>query len=216
MRRILCFGDSNTWGFSPHEYKRLDSRWTRRLDLPEGAFEIIEEGLCSRNAVCIDTFQPEKCGFRDFTMAIQSHHPLDLIIVMLGTNDLKACYHSTARFIANGIRQYVREYMNPTLFEGMPAPEMLVIAPVLLHEKLPAIEGEGGTFDARSVQQSRLLADHIRQAIEPYPVHFMNAADYARASDLDGLHMDKENHALLARAISQKIQEILPDLSRSI
>lgn len=106
-KRILCFGDSNTWGYCPYEYRRMDERWTRHLDGGLDELEVIEEGLSGRNAVCIDTFQPEKSGFKDFKTAILTHHPLDLIILMLGTNDLKSSYHSSARFIANGIRQYV-------------------------------------------------------------------------------------------------------------
>lgn len=207
-KRILCFGDSNTWGFSPFEYRRMDGRWTRSLDLNPEKIEVIEEGLSGRNAVCIDTFQPEKSGFKDFKTAILSHHPLDLIILMLGTNDLKSSYHSSARFIANGLRQYVREYMNPTLFEGMPTPKLLVVSPILLREHLPALQGPGGTFDAYSVEQSRLLADEIKAAIEPYPVEFLDASRYAKASDTDGIHMDEDNHRRLAQAISEKIRQI--------
>ncbi len=207
-KRILCFGDSNTWGYCPYEYRRMDERWTRHLDGGLDELEVIEEGLSGRNAVCIDTFQPEKSGFKDFKTAILTHHPLDLIILMLGTNDLKSSYHSSARFIANGIRQYVREYMNPTLFEGMPTPALLVAAPILLADHLPELQGPGGTFDAYSVEQSKLLADEIQNAIAPYPVYFLDASKYAQASDFDGIHMDEANHQMLAQALSHKIQEI--------
>ncbi|OLU36257.1 GDSL-type esterase/lipase family protein [Ileibacterium valens] len=211
-KRILCYGDSNTWGFSPEEYKRMDERWTRNLSLNKDQVEIIEEGLNGRNAVCIDTFQPEKCGFKDFKRALISHQPLDLIVLMLGTNDLKSSYHSSARFIANGIRQYVCEYLNPTLFEGMPKPELLVISPILLDETLPEIVGPAGNFNSYSVAQSKLLAQEIKQAIAPYPVHFMNAAEFASPSKIDGIHMDEKNHGLLAKAITKKIQENFPEL----
>ncbi len=214
-KRILCFGDSNTWGFCPYEYKRMDERWTRHLDIDPEETEIIEEGLCGRNAVCIDTFQPEKCGFHDFKKAIMTHHPLDLIILMLGTNDMKSSYHSSAKFIANGIRQYVREYLNPTLFEGMPVPELLVVSPILLDDTLPELEGFGGGFDEYSVEQSKLLAKRIEEAIEPYPVNFLNAAEFASPSKIDGIHMDEKEHEKLAKAISSKIHEILPDLKHS-
>lgn len=210
-KRILCFGDSNTWGYSPKEYKRMDERWTRNLDFEPDEIEVIEEGLSGRNAVCFDTHQPEKCGFPDFKMAIMSHHPLDLIIVMLGTNDLKSSYHSSANYIAHGLRAYVRVYLNPTLFEGMPVPEMLIISPILLDEDLPQLEGEGGGFNQYSVDQSRLLADRIKEAIAPYPVHFLDAAQYAKASKIDGIHMDEENHLKLAAAVSEKIREIFKD-----
>ena len=206
-KRILCFGDSNTWGFSPVDGHRMTCRWTRLLDLPFEA-EILEEGLNSRNAVVKDSHQPEKCGFDMWKMMLLSHKPLDMVVLMLGTNDLKSTYHCSARYIANGIREYVREWMNPTLYEGASQPQLLVITPLLLRDHLPALEGEGGTFNEYSVVQSKLLAKEIHNALKPYPVHVMDAADYAMASDEDGLHMTEDNHRKLAAGISEHITEM--------
>lgn len=208
VRRILCYGDSNTWGFSPADGHRMDGRWTRQLDLPFEA-EIVEEGLNSRTAVCKDPHLPEKCGFDMWKMMLLSHQPLDLVVLMLGTNDLKSSYHCSARYIANGLREYVREWMNPTLYENGRQPQLLVVTPLLLRDHLPVLEGEGGTFDAESVRQSGLLAKQIHMALAPYPVEVLDAADFAQASDLDGLHMTEAEHDRLAVGISQKITEML-------
>ena len=97
----------------------MDHRWTRLLNTA-GTLdaEILEEGLNSRNAVCRDHHMPEKCGYDAWKMMLLSHKPLDAVVLMLGTNDLKSTYHCSARYIANGLREYVREWMNPTLYEG--------------------------------------------------------------------------------------------------
>lgn len=209
-KRILCYGDSNTWGFSPVDGHRQKRRWTRLLDLEQA--EIIEEGLNSRTAVGFDVFQPHKCGYPDFIRALQTHMPLDLVVVMLGTNDLKACYHYPAIQIANGLRAFVRDFLNPALWETSPMSQLLIVSPIHLSDSIAAKSGPGGTFNEESVRQSHLLADEIKAAIEPYPVHFFDASLAAEPSEADGLHMDEENHEKLAEAMRKEILRILPEL----
>lgn len=206
-KRILCFGDSNTWGFNPQNGTRMDRRWTRLLDL-DGA-EILEEGLNSRNAFSMDEYAPEKCGIHSFNMMLMSHKPLDAVVIMLGTNDLKAHYHNTARNIANGLREYVRLYLNPTLYEGVSIPKLLVVSPIHLGDEIEVLEGEGGMFNGYSLQQSKLLAKEIETALAAYPVEFLDASRYAKPSAIDGIHMDEENHANLARAVEKKLSSML-------
>lgn len=206
-KRILCFGDSNTWGFSPADGTRMDNRWTRLLDLDNA--EILEEGLNSRNAFSMDEYAPEKCGIHAFKMMLMSHKPLDAVVVMLGTNDLKAHYHNTARNIACGLREYVRLYLNPTLYEGVPMPKLLIVSPIHFGDEIEQREGEGGMFDGRSLQQSKLLAKEIEAALAGYPVEFLDAAQFAKPSNIDCIHMNEENHALLAKGISDKLSKML-------
>ena len=105
----------------------------------------------------------------------------------------------------------VREWMNPTLYEGTKQPQLLVVSPILLGDNLADLEGEGGGFNRYSMEQSRLLWEELQAALAPYPVTLLNAADFAEASSLDGLHMDEENHARLAAAIGSTLQEMLAD-----
>ncbi|MCI9040972.1 GDSL-type esterase/lipase family protein [Dubosiella newyorkensis] len=208
-KRILCYGDSNTWGFSPYDGHRQARRWTRLLNLDQT--EIIEEGLNSRTAIGYDIFQPHKCGYPDFIRALQTHSPLDLVIVMLGTNDLKTCYHYPAVQIANGLRAFVREFLNPTLWESSPMPQLMIVAPILLGEQIPVLGGVAAGFNEYSFEQSKLLSSEIQNAIAPYPVHFFDASTIAFASEADGLHMDEENHQKLAFALRKAILDILPE-----
>lgn len=210
-KRVLCYGDSNTWGFSPKDGHRMDERWTRLLAAKNPELEVLEEGLNSRNAVCKDAHMPEKCGFDSFKMMLMSHKPLDLIILMLGTNDLKVTYHCSAKYIAQGLREYIRTWMNPTLYEDTPRPQLLILAPILLGDGLPEKEGVSGNFDARSLEQSEHLAEEIRKICDEYPVAFFDASLYAKASELDSLHMDEANHQQLAEALSIKVRDLLSD-----
>ena len=82
--RILCIGDSNTWGYNPENGQRLEKRWTRLLRemLPED--EIIEEGLCGRTLISMDREKRERCGIDSLNVLLMSHMPVDLVLVMLG------------------------------------------------------------------------------------------------------------------------------------
>lgn len=148
-----------------------------------------------------------------FKTMLSSHKPLDLVVLMLGTNDLKSPYHNSARNIALGLREYVRQWTNPSLYEDSPMPALLIVSPIHLGDHLPELAGEGGSFNEYSLKQSHLLAGEIEKAIEPYrkdfPVHFLDASQFAGPSQEDGLHMLEEEHRKLADAISRKIRDIL-------
>ena len=111
--RILCIGDSNTWGYHPGVGLRHEKRWTRLLKdwFPED--EIIEEGLCGRTAVSMDFAKRERCGIDSLKPILMTHKPVDLVIIMLGTNDLKTVFHTNAKHIASGIKEYINIIKNP-------------------------------------------------------------------------------------------------------
>lgn len=205
--RILCFGDSNTWGYEPGTGIRLPDRWTRVLKerLPEA--EILEEGLNGRNAIHRDAFVPEKCGFDTFKTMLMSHKPLDLVIVMLGTNDLKSMYHANAYYLARGMEAYIETLQNPALWKDTPMPQMLVVSPILLGEGIDRDRTEN--FNEKSLYESHRLADFYREAAETHGVHFLDASQHAEPSCIDHIHMDSANHRRLGEAMADKVAEIL-------
>ena len=105
--RILCIGDSNTWGYNPENGWRYEKRWTKVLSelMPEN--EIIEEGLNGRTLTRVDPVFKERCGIKGLKMLLMSHKPVDYVIVMLGTNELKTVFENDAKGIAKGIRQFL-------------------------------------------------------------------------------------------------------------
>ncbi len=106
MREVLCFGDSNTWGYDPVTRERFPGnvRWTGVLQAALGpGFRVIEEGLNGRTTVWEDPIEGDKMGKRHLPVCLASHAPLDLVIMMLGTNDTKKRYSAPSTDIAAGV-----------------------------------------------------------------------------------------------------------------
>ena len=135
MKRILCYGDSNTWGYDPVTGDRFDAhtRWTRILAKALGAgYEIIEEGLNGRTTVWDDPIEGDKNGKTYLMPCLATHRPLDLVILMLGTNDLKHRFSLTAFDIAEGAKVLGQTIQTSACTSGRTAPPLLLMAPAPL------------------------------------------------------------------------------------
>lgn len=203
--RILCYGDSNTWGHNPQNANRIEKRWTKTLQsLLGNEHEIIEEGLCGRCAAFIDSVKPYRYALTTLKATLQTHQPLDLVILMLGTNDLKACFHPNAVAVSNGIKEIVQIIKSPyTYHKDIEPPKILIIAPIYIKESYYTINRIKEQFDEKSVLVSHQLATFYKEIALEYDCMFMDASKYAEASDIDCIHMDEENHKKLAQAIYQ-------------
>lgn len=217
-REILCYGDSNTWGCIPRwkainvpsERYTTNIRWTGRLSALLGdAYHIIEEGLGGRTSIYDFPDSPEVNGKTYFRPCLLTHRPLDLVIIMLGTNDLHACIQPEAEHLGDGIRTLVSIVRaTPQCGRDNTPPPILIIAPAHIKEALgqkdiyPRLNGEKG--EALSHQ----FAGVYRQAAEDLGCAFLDSALYAQPSDADGLHWMPESHQRLADALA----EIIPSL----
>ena len=145
MKRILCFGDSNTWGYDPETDERYDNktRWPCVMANALGnEYEIVEEGMNGRTTVWDDPVDGLMSGLKYLEPCLLSHKPLDLVIVMLGTNDLKDRFCVSAYEIAKSAGRLVKMIQaSDAGLKGL-APEVLLIAPP------PIVMGENG-FDTR-------------------------------------------------------------------
>ena len=135
MKQILCFGDSNTWGYDGESGERLPFkvRWTGRL---QKAYEgkdvrIIEEGLCGRTTVFEDPFRQGRRGTALLPTLLETHHPVDLVVLMLGTNDCKTIFGASAEVIGRGIQCLLDQIQ---IFA--PQADVLLISPIYLGEKV--------------------------------------------------------------------------------
>ena len=222
MKRILCYGDSNTFGANPawrpdmglseKNLKRLpeDGRWTKLLQLFLGTeeYEVLEEGLCGRTTVYTDHAWPY-CNGRDYIVpCILSKLPLDLIIIMLGTNDMKAIFSPSVDSAQLAISELIKTVKNEYLYEGFSMPKILIVSPIAIGDNLEK-SFMYGTFDQNSRSVSRCLPEIQKKAAQMYGCEFFNAASVATASKIDSIHMDLENHRKLAEAICKKVKEIL-------
>ncbi len=208
-RTIVCFGDSNTYGASPVDGSRLarSVRWTGvlRAELGDG-FEVIEEGLNARTTVYPSPLNEGRVGRDMLQPVLWTHAPVDLVTIMLGTNDLKVWYKLTAPEIAYGAATLVDLALRSLAGPGGTPPRVLLIAPPPLAETTAKSEYWGfGKARTTSMQ----LGEHYRTAASMKGVGFLDASTVAQGSALDGVHLDEATHARLGRAVAAKVRELL-------
>ncbi|MFR1832673.1 MAG: SGNH/GDSL hydrolase family protein [Lachnospiraceae bacterium] len=211
MRTILCFGDSNTFGTNPkggrHERK---VRWPGCLAWLLGEdYYVIEEGMGGRTTVWEDPLEPNRCGIQYLPVALQSHKPLDMVAVCLGTNDCKAHFKASPRMIAKGAERLVKTIQSFDYGAGVIAPKILLISPVHIGEDV--IHSPYASFDAESPEKSKALAKFYEEVARQYDCLYLDASKTAACSSLDQLHMDEENHKKLAKAVKEVIEEYFSD-----
>ena len=215
MKRILCFGDSNTWGLIPGTDKRFADgvRWTSiiRNDLEQSGYEIIEEGLCGRTTIFEDPDRIGRAGDKLLPVFLESHAPLDMVIIMLGTNDCKTRYGASASVIARGLDQVIRK----ARLNASQHFDLLVVSPIHLGHGVGEADFDP-EFDERSEVVSRNLANEYRKVALQNHAAFLNAADFASPSTMDREHMDEVGHAALADAIYDKITALEKGLANVI
>lgn len=211
MKNILCFGDSNTFGSNPSGGRwSKKERWTGLLAayLGEG-YSIYEEGLGGRTTVFDDPLEPNRNGSLTLPVSLHSHRPLDLVILSLGTNDCKCLFNANPRVIAKGLEKLVKMVKTYDYGEFYPVPQVLVIAPIHIGE---AIETSSfASFDQHSYQLSLLLGDFIKEMAQRNKVLFFDASEVAHPSSIDQLHMDKESHEQLSKALFPLVLNVFGD-----
>ena len=211
---ILCFGDSNTYGYKPDKTGRfdVDTRWTGILQKKLGPeYRIIEEGLCGRTTVFQDDLREGRRGLDLIGVTVEMQTPVDLMILMLGTNDCKTRYGASAAVIARGLDQVIRKARksSPTPFD------ILVISPIHLGKGVGETDFDP-EFDSASELVSRNLASEYRKVALQNHAAFMNAADFASPSVTDREHLDEAGHSALADAIYRRLSLMYGTLSEVI
>ena len=210
MKRILCFGDSNTWGLIPGGTQRYPEtvRWTGLLQRALGeAYQVIEEGLCGRTTVHSESARPGRSGEQLLPVLLESHAPLDLVILMLGTNDCKTAFHPTARRVALGIRRLLAQ-----IRAGAPGCRVLLISPIRLGQNAPDLDPE---FSPESVRVARALPGAYAAEAARWGADYLAASQYAPPSGVDGQHMDAAGHRALALAVEGRVRALLAEQSAS-
>lgn len=220
-KRIMCFGDSLTWGWipiadgAPTLRYPFEQRWTGVMAAELGSgFEIVEEGLSARTTSLDDPVDPRLNGSAYLPSALASHLPLDLVIVMLGTNDTKSFFRRTPYEIANGMAKLLGQIATSAGGVGTPypAPRALVIAPPPLTPMPHAwFQGmfEGGH------EKTRELAKHYQALAAFTGASFLNAGDHITTDGVDGIHFTPQNNADLGRAVANKVRAIFAEAPAS-
>lgn len=207
MKRILCYGDSNTWGYSPATGERLPEtvRWPGVLQEKVGeGCKVIEEALNGRTTVHDDPIQEHRNGRVYLRPCLESHAPLDLVVIALGVNDLKARFGLSASDIADGIG--VLAFITKTSGAGPcgGAPEVLVVVPPPVGELTDAVEMFRG-----AEEKSHKLSNQYRRVAEQRGCELLDAGELVVSSDQDGIHLEPEEHRKLGEAICARAKQIL-------
>ena len=214
MKHILCYGDSNTYGLSPEwvhgQFGRHDYsvRWPGRLQALLGPeYRVIEEGLSGRTTVFEDYVTPYRNGADYLRPCLETHAPLDLVIIMLGTNDCRNQFGVSPGEIAMGLGRLIQMVKDPTVYMGMPVPKVLVAVPVPVGEA--ALKLPDGITTMESIEKSRALAERYRRTADMYGCDYIDLGQVASTTDFEGIHLDAAAHAAVAEAMAAKIREIL-------
>lgn len=207
MKTIICFGDSNTWGYNLAGGARFSTkeRWGSILRKELGSdYYVIEEGHCGRTTVCDDPVGEYKSGKRYIIPCIESHSPVELVIILLGTNDLKKRFSLSAYDIANGAGVLVNMVQKSNAGPEGSSPKILLIAPPPIKEVGPFAEMfEGGE------EKSCRFSKHFKNLSQQLGCGFLDGCQIIKSSDIDGIHLELSEHKKLATAVAKKVQEIL-------
>ena len=202
MKTILAYGDSITWGHDAEGNGRHahEDRWPSVLQKALGhGVRVIPEGLGGRTTAYDDHLAPcDRNGARILPTLLHTHAPIDLVIIMLGTNDLKQSIVGTAHGAAKGVQrliEIIRHHAYPFDFD---CPEILIVSPPLVRET--ANEDYAAGF-AGAVAQSKMMATLYADLADETGCGFFDAASVAVATPIDGVHLDPENTRAIGRGL---------------
>ena len=208
MKQVLCFGDSNTWGLIPATTERYDwdTRWTGITGnkLIQDGYRVIEEGLCGRTTVFDDPLRIGRRGTEILPVLLETHKPVDIIVLMLGTNDCKSFYGASANIIGLGIKKLLEQ-----IRDTVPYAKILLISPIHLGDDI--WDGYDPEFNEDSVQVSKDLGKVYEQIAKEKNINYLAASDYAKPSKEDREHMDKNGHKALAKAVIKELEKIIAE-----
>ncbi|MFO7848397.1 MAG: SGNH/GDSL hydrolase family protein [Spirochaetia bacterium] len=203
MKRILCYGDSNTWGNIPISGARYgeDIRWPGVLAALMGPdYRVIEEGLNGRTTVFEDPLQEGRNGKTYLLPCLLSHRPLDIVILMLGTNDMKQRYGVPAEDIARGAGVLAQIILNSGAGPDNTAPQLILFSPPSLG-KLTAF----GPMFAGASGKSRDLGAALRVVAQEIGCSFVDISAEVSAGNGDGIHLEPEGHRRVAELAAKAI-----------
>ncbi|PSM19902.1 MULTISPECIES: SGNH/GDSL hydrolase family protein [Nitratireductor] len=210
MKTILAYGDSLTWGYDPDGPCRhaLADRWPSVLEKALGGkAQVIAEGLNGRTTAFDDHVGPaDRNGARLLPSLLTTHAPVDLVIIMLGTNDMKPFLAGAAIAAKQGMERLVDIVRGHAWPLDQETPEILIVAP-------PAIRETGdpdfAALFAGAIQQSHMLGSLYADLADVAGCGFFDAGSVAETSPLDGVHLDAANTRAIGRGLEPLVRMML-------
>jgi lysophospholipase L1-like esterase len=208
MKSVLCYGDSLTWGYNPKDASRHppNARWPGLLESElEGRARVIEEALNGRTVATDEPSRPNRNGLAMLPPLLEAHAPLDIVIIMLGSNDCAPAYGLTPGKIAMDCASLIRVTRSSLAAPGGGAPEILLIAP----PPFGLLDPLSALFYAGGEATSQGLAEAYATIAQSFGCMFLDAAQVTHASALDGVHLDPPEQRKLALAVKNIVQPLL-------
>src|SRR5262245_31442144 len=207
MQHVLVYADSLSWGIIPGTRKRLpfDQRWPgvteNALNSSGERIRVIEDCLNGRRTVWDDPYKPGRNGLVGLAQCIEIHSPLSLVVLLLGTNDFQSMHQHNAWHSSQGVAALVTAIRNAPIEPGMPVPPILVVAPPPLRSPSGPIapKFEGG--EAKCVG----LASAYEKVCQEVGCAFFDSSTVTTSSNVDGVHLDAEQHLALGKALSRVV-----------
>jgi lysophospholipase L1-like esterase len=211
VQQILVYADSLSWGIIPTTRRRLafDERWPgvleNCLNVDGRSVRVIEDCLNGRRTAWDDPYKPGRNGLVGLAQRIEIHSPLDLVILLLGTNDFQSMHAHNAWHSAQGIAALVTAIRQAPIEPGMPIPPVLVVAPPPLQEPRGPIAPKFLGGDAKCGG----LAEAYRAVAAELGCPFFDAGAVTSASRVDGVHLDADQHGTLGEALVDVVRPLL-------
>jgi len=207
VKTILCYGDSITWGYVPGNLGRyaLDRRWPSVLQSEIGyEFHVVAEGLRGRYTVHDEPYRAGRNGASLLQPMLETHSPVDLLIIFLGTNDVLHHAGVSAFDAARGVEVLARIALASETGPSEAAPRVMIISPprirTLSNELLELCHGDPS--------ESENFSRYFLQVAEARRLCFLDAAEMVEPSSVDGVHLDEAGHAVLGKAVAREVLKI--------
>lgn len=205
MKKILCYGDSNTFGYVPEDGSRYPKniRWTGILgEYLEKDFEIIEQGMNNRTGFFKSLDGLKQSGTKYLPIVLEQYQNIDSCILSLGTNDLQFFYNLDEEITENGLTSLIKILKNANQ-----EIKIIIIPPVKIKENI--INGRFSfQFDLTSVEKVHQVFHIFKKVAEKENCYYLDLNEFVTPSKIDGLHFSKSSHKLIAEKLAELIKEI--------
>lgn len=207
-KKILCYGDSNTYGYVPGDGDRYPEhvRWTGRLQSMLGdGYKVYEQGLNARTTVYDDPFEAGKNGLTSLIPTLMCYEMVDVVILMLGTNDMKEYFQPTVEKLKTNVGKLVVEIQNYYQQIYKQEPQIILMAP-------PEIGIWPGSDNSQQywdwvISTSRCFPEIYKEIADEHGVDYFNTQELVKPSEIDNLHLSADSHKALATALYKKIKQ---------
>lgn len=206
MRSVLCYGDSNTWGYIPETGGRFGrtERWPGVLQARLGeSVDVIEEGLSGRTSAFDDPLDPNLNGLTFLPICLATHHPIDVVVLFLGTNDVFLPAGITAHYAAQGVGALIDVIARSSAGPEEQPPTSLVVVPPPF-----APLGQWEPWSPHGEAESLRFSEAFERMAAEHPCRLLDLAGIVESSPVDGVHFDATGHAAIAAAVAQALIEL--------